>query len=166
MVHLIDTTAVNFQQQFSTPKLALGKSTDCFIEYLQEKKPNLSAIIYNNPDGAGHSKGWSTPEYMDMLGQLDGCIKRIIEAVEEAGMMDETVIMVVADHGGLGTKHGGKTMNEMQTPWVIYGKGIKKGHQLKESIMIYDIAGTLAYLLNVKQPQAWIARPILSILED
>jgi hypothetical protein len=31
--------------------------------------------------------------------------------------------------------------------------------------MIYDIAGTLAYMMNVEQPQVWIARPIVSIFE-
>ena len=37
---------------------------------------------------------------------------------------------------------------------------------IPESTMVYDIAGTMAYLLDVPQPQVWIARPILSAFED
>ncbi len=44
----------------------------------------------------------------------------IVSAVKEAGMMDETVFILSADHGGKGTGHGGKTMNEMQTPIVFW----------------------------------------------
>ena len=53
-------------------------------------------------------------------------------------------------------------MNEMQTPIVFYGKNVKKGFKIPESTMVYDIAGTIAYLLDVPQPQVWIARPIMS----
>lgn len=79
--------------------------------------------------------------------------------------MNKTVIMVVADHGGINKGHGGKTMNEMQTPLVFYGKGIKKGYRITQSTMVYDVAATIAYMLKVKQPQVWIARPITSIFK-
>ena len=49
---------------------------------------------------------------------------------------------------------------------VFYGKNVKKGFKIPESTMVYDIAGTMAYLLDVPQPQVWIARPILSAFED
>lgn len=100
-----------------------------------------------------------------MMTHLDNCLAQIIHAVEEAGILDDSVIMVVSDHGGIEKGHGGKTMEEMQTPIVFWGKGIKKGHYIPESTMIYDIAGTLAYMLDVEQPQVWIARPIQSIFE-
>ena len=49
--------------------------------------------------------------------------------------------------------------------WYLY-KIVKKGFKIPESTMVYDIAGTMAYLLDVPQPQVWIARPILSAFED
>lgn len=72
-----------------------------------------------------------------------------MDAVREAGIMDDTVVILTADHGGIETGHGGKTMNEMQTPIVFYGKNVKKGFKIPESTMVYDIAGTMAYLLDV-----------------
>lgn len=81
-----------------------------------------------------------------------------MDAVREAGIMDDTVVILTADHGGIETGHGGKTMNEMQTPIVFYGKNVKKGFKIPESTMVYDIAGTIAYLLDVPQP-ASVDRP-------
>lgn len=89
-----------------------------------------------------------------------------MDAVREAGIMDDTVVILTADHGGIETGHGGKTMNEMQTPIVFYGKNVKKGFKIPESTMVYDIAGTIAYLLDVRQPQVWIARPIMSAFDN
>lgn len=163
--YLVDTLAMSYRQQAEFTEETPDGCTSFAVNYIKEKKPNLCAVLYDQPDGAGHSKGWSSPEYMDKMTELDGYLARIVKAVEEAGMMDETVIMVVSDHGGIDKGHGGKTMNEMQTPIVLYGKGIKKGHVIPESTMVYDIAGTLAYLLDVEQPQVWIARPILSCLK-
>ena len=100
-----------------------------------------------------------------MLTHLDKGLDAIVKAVEDAGIMDETIIMVTADHGGIDTGHGGITMNEMQTPIVFYGKGIKKGFVIPESTMVFDIAGTIGYMFNIEQPQVWIARPITSVFE-
>lgn len=135
------------------------------IDYIKSKKPELCALIFHDPDGVGHSKGWSSPDYMERVTELDGYLGKIVAAVKAAGIMDETVIVVVADHGGINKGHGGTTMDEMHTPLLFYGKGIKKNFLITQSTMVYDVASTVAYMLNIKQPQAWIARPITSIFE-
>ena len=111
-------------------------------------------------------QGMEFPGVFRMVNHLDSCLTQVMDAVREAGIMDDTVVILTADHGGIETGHGGKTMNEMQTPIVFYGKNVKKGFKIPESTMVYDIAGTMAYLLDVPQPQVWIARPILSAFED
>ncbi|MDR1402165.1 MAG: alkaline phosphatase [Tannerellaceae bacterium] len=162
---LLDTLALNYRRH--TPVTADNPDgcTSFAVNYIKEKKPNFCAIIYDQPDGTGHAKGWDSPEYLEKVNQLDGYLSQIIQAIDQAGILDETVIVVVADHGGINTGHGGKTMEEMQTPLVFYGKGIKKGYQIQESTMIYDITGTLAFMMNIEQPQVWIARPVTSIFE-
>jgi len=165
MNYLVDTLAINYRMQTPVTEDNPAGCTPFAVKYIKEKKPNLLAVIYDQPDGTGHSYGWTSTAYYDKLTQLDGYLKQIIQAVEEAGIMEETVIMVVSDHGGIDKGHGGKTMEEMQIPVVFYGKGIKKDFVVSESTMIYDIAGTLAYMLEVTQPQVWIARPILSVFE-
>lgn len=158
MNFLVDTLALNHRQHVKA-------CTEPAVAYIKKKKPNLCAIIFAEPDGVGHGKGWDTPAYMEKVKELDKCLAHIVKAVEEAGMMDETVIIVTSDHGGTGTGHGGKSMVEMQRPLVIYGKNVKKGFEIQDSHVVYDVAGTMAYLLNVEQPQVWTARPILSAFD-
>lgn len=165
MNYLVDTLAINYRLHAEPSEQNPGGCLMPAIEYIKTKKPNFCAVIFDQPDGVGHSLGWDSPEYFAKISQLDSCLGKIVDAVNEAGIMDETVIIVTADHGGKDRNHGGKTMKEMQTPIVFYGKGIKKGFKIPESTMVYDIAATIGYMFNVEQPQVWIARPITSVFE-
>ena len=49
----------------------------------------------------GHADGHDTPEYYNMLKVLDGYIAQIVEAVKEAGILDDTIFIVTSDHGGI-----------------------------------------------------------------
>ena len=135
--------------------------TEIAVKYITEKKPNLCAVIFDNPDHIGHADGHDTPSYYAKLKELDGYIGQIVEAVKKAGMMDETIFVITADHGGINKGHGGKTMQEMETPFIIAGKNVKKGYCFDDiSMMQFDCASTLAKLLGLTQPQVWIGRPM------
>ncbi len=56
-------------------------------------------------------------------------------------------------------------MQEMQTPFIISGKNIKKGGEFHESMMQYDVASTIAHIFGLKQPQVWIGRPMLQVFK-
>ena len=86
----------------------------------------------------------------------------IVQATKDAGIYDNTIFIVTADHGGIGKNHGGKTMQEMETPFIIFGKSIRKGHEITESMMQFDIAPTIAHIFGLDTPQVWIGRPVLS----
>ncbi|RNC63378.1 alkaline phosphatase [Proteiniphilum sp. X52] len=165
MNFLVDTLAIDFRYCVPDHKTHSKESMRTVLKYLEEKRPNLCMIYFGETDRAGHNHGWGSPEYLQAAQGIDACVGAIIETIEKAGMMDETVVIVTSDHGGLKKGHGGKTMHEMESPLVFYGKNIKKGFVIPESVMVYDTAGTIAYLLDFPQPQVWIARPILSIFE-
>ncbi|MDL2223965.1 alkaline phosphatase [Bacteroidales bacterium OttesenSCG-928-M06] len=133
--------------------------------YIEEEKPNLIGILIDEPDHTGHTSGFDSPEYIDMVSQLDKYVGMIVESVKKAGIYDETIFIVTSDHGGINKNHGGKTMNEMETAFIVSGKGIKKGYEFTESMMQYDVASTIAYIFNIEQPQVWIGRPMTQIFE-
>ena len=113
----------------------------------------------------GHSAGHDTSEYYAKLAEIDGYLGRIIKAAEDAGIADETIFIVTADHGGIEKGHGGITLQEMRTPFIICGKNIKKGGEFPESMMQYDVASTIAYALGVEQPQVWTGRPMKQVFK-
>lgn len=165
MKYLAEQDAMSFSKHTPVDKENPRSMTDAAISYIKEKKPNLVGIIYDEPDGVGHRIGHDTPEYYEKLKQLDGYIGEIVKAVDDAGMTDETIFIVTADHGGINKGHGGKTMQEMETPLIISGKGVKKGFEIPESVMQFDVASTVAHILRLKQPQVWIGRPVKSVFK-
>lgn len=165
MAYLADTLVMNYVKQANLSGENVQQALEPAVDYIKNKKPDFCAVIFAEPDGAGHTHGWKSDKYFAMLSHLDKGLKLLVDAIDQAGMRDETIIILAADHGGIGTGHGGKTMDEMETTIVFQGKGIKKGFQLPESTMVYDIAGTIGYIFGINQPQVWTARPIQSIFK-
>lgn len=163
--YLVDTLALNHHAQapdYNTHPTAL---CDMACEYITQKKPVLSAFCFDNPDHVGHGDGHDTPAYYAKLKELDGYVGRIVDAIKEAGIYENSIIIVTADHGGINKGHGGKTMEEMETPFIIAGKNIKKGGAFEESMMQFDCASTIASVFNLEQPQVWIGRPMTQVFE-
>lgn len=154
------------------PKKAVNKdqpcpndtaTTDAAVAYIKEKKPDFLFIHFDQPDGVGHGIGHNIPEYYEQVHKNDVLLGRIVQAVKDAGMWDNSVLILSSDHGGINKGHGGKTMVEMQIPWIFTGKGIKKGHEVRESVMTYDTAATIAWIFGLKTPQEWVGRPVKDI---
>ncbi len=128
--------------------------------YIAERKPRLTFVHLDLIDHAGHKFGHGSPEYLAAIEKADGLTAMILGAVEKAGMMPATLVLLTADHGGLGKKHGGATMAEIEIPWILSGPGVAKG-ELHGPVNTYDTAATLAYALRLKAPVAWIGKPVM-----
>lgn len=163
--YVIDTLALSYDKHVAEASKEPDATARYAVDYIKSAKPNLCAVIFDNPDHVGHADGHDTPEYYNMLKVLDGYIAQIVEAVKEAGILDDTIFIVTSDHGGIKKGHGGKTMQEMETAFIISGKGIKKGYEFTDSMMQFDTAATIAHIFNLKQPQVWIGRPMVQVFK-
>jgi arylsulfatase A-like enzyme len=92
---------------------------------------------------------------------MDEYVGKLLEAIDAAGIADDTVVMITADHGGTDKGHGDKLMEHMEVPYLIYGKGVKPG-EITDVVVHYDVAATIAWILGAKQPQAWRGQPVKS----
>ncbi|MDE7125955.1 MAG: alkaline phosphatase, partial [Muribaculaceae bacterium] len=153
--YLVDTLSLSYHTHH--PYDAEHPDVMCTAaeEYIKRAHPDLVAIFFDNPDHVGHAIGHDTPEYYATLTELDGYITRIVKAIDDAGMTDDTIFIITSDHGGIDKGHGGITMAEMETPFIISGKGVRKGGEFSESMMQYDVASTIAHIFHLEQPQVW-----------
>ncbi len=77
-----------------------------YIEGLDTSKPSFTFVYYIEPDSTGHKKGWGSAEYNAALTECDAGLGEIFGACEKKGMVDDTLFVLLTDHGGDGTKHG------------------------------------------------------------
>lgn len=160
--------------QYLFPKAAVNKNenpdgdvavTKASVDYIKEKKPAFLFIHLHDVDSVGHKVGHDTPEYYAAIERTDTHIGTIMQAIKDAGIEDETIVLFTADHGGINKGHGSISMNEMQIPWIIKGPGIKANNEITSSIMTFDTAATLALLMKLTPPQVWIGRPVKEALK-
>ena len=135
------------------------------VPYILEKKPELAFLYIGNPDEVGHEHGFDSEEYYQSLEQVDAKLGDLFAALKRAGLYEETSIIIVADHGGIGTGHGGESMLELEVPWIIRGPGVIKDRMIAQPVNLYDTASTIAYLFRLEQPYEWIGRPVLGAFE-
>ncbi|GHV05887.1 phosphodiesterase [Spirochaetia bacterium] len=143
------------------PQLSANKEgVEHIGNYIKNEKPTLTLIVFDEPDHTGHTAGHDTDAYYAKLTELDGYIHIIEQAVKDAGIYNDTIFIFSADHGGIGLGHGGDTPEERQIPFIMYGKNIKKGYNILSSVMIYDIAPTIAASFNLILPDVWIGHSV------
>ena len=161
MGHVLDTNACSRVRYMAGTNI-----TDAAVNYIKEKKPDFCIVYFDSPDDAGHGKGWGSPEYLARIKELDGRLKRVLEAIEAAGIADDTMVMVTSDHGGKDRGHGGPTLSEMERIFILKGKGVKRNYEIAFPGAIYDSGATLAAILGIEPPAVWIGRPYDEAFED
>ncbi len=141
------------------------ETTEHAVAYLKAQKPLFTFIHLDHVDHAGHQIGHGTPEYYKSVEEADRLIGLVLAALEDAGIAGTTAVLVTSDHGGVGKKHGGETMAELEIPWILAGPGVAAAREIKGPVNTFDTAATVAYLLGVEPPTCWIARPVLEAFE-
>lgn len=128
-------------------------------------KPEFLFVSINEVDHVGHTDGHESRAYMDCVHKYDALIGDFMKKLNETGMVENTVLIVTADHGGLGRSHGGTNEAETEIPIILYGGPVTKGQVLQHTNLICDVAATVAGLLDVKLPQECIGQFISEAFE-
>lgn len=163
---IVDSTALTTCKQFPQNWDGDIEEAEWAAEYIKTNKPLFSLIYFGSLDHTGHEFGWESDEYMAYANHLDGVVKTIVESVREAGMEDDTVFIFTSDHGGHGKHHSSEYVDEtVQTPFFIWGKGIRKGNSIEQAPLHIDITQTLAKLLGVDPLPHWRGRVIEEAFE-
>ena len=158
------TNEVDFVKYY--PKGTLEERDDAVIDeglaQLKAHQPKLSFLYQHLPDCYGHKCGWGTPEFTNACIHVDQNVGRLVKGLEEMGLRDSTAIILVADHGGQGRKHGMDNLDCFEIPFLVNCPALKKEEfRLREPVLLADTAPTIANLLGFCVPETWRGRPAL-----
>jgi len=121
---------------------------------------DLMFVHFPTPDWMGHAYGWLSPEQFSVLFRADEALQTILNTLQNAGMREDTLIIVTADHGGHGTTHGTRQLEDTTIPWIIAGPGVRHA-VLPTNVNTTDTAATAAWALGLPLPQEWDGLPVL-----
>ena len=161
--YVIDTLAISHVHFFTEGWEPVEKNCDHIVKYITESKPMFYAACFDGPDGPGHKYGWYSDGYYEYLARVDKCVGRIIQDLKDAGIYDDTIIVVTGDHGGHDHGHGSLAMEDMESPLLFFGRNVRSGYTYTDPIAQYDVAASIAYILDLKMPEAWRGKPVKQV---
>lgn len=129
--------------------------TPIICDYIRSKKPDFLFIHFDSVDGAGHKYGYGTPEHLRRISEVDVLVNDVYTAAEDAGIIDDTLFIVIADHGGTnpgdgGGSHGGWTDEEKYVTFAATGKGVNNTEL--EEMNIRDLSAIVLYSFGIAMP--------------
>ncbi|WNS46008.1 ectonucleotide pyrophosphatase/phosphodiesterase [Paenibacillus sp. MMS20-IR301] len=95
-------------------------TTECATDTIKRKKPNLLMMHLIDLDDAKHMYGTDSEEVKQVIRRMDLRLGRIMQAVEDAGISEDTVIMVQGDHGQFNVRYKLHLNNLLQAKGLIY----------------------------------------------
>jgi arylsulfatase A-like enzyme len=113
------------------------------------------------PDYEGHLNGWMSAPYLKVIGRDDAALGILLDGLQAKGMLDGTLVLLTADHGGHGLSHGTNLPEDMTIPWIVTGPGVTAGAPITVPVSITDTAATAVWALGLAVPADWDGRPVV-----
>lgn len=127
---------------------------------LARQRTGLVILHLPDADRAGHAHGWMSPEYALAARRLDTAAGALSEMALDR---DDTLFMVVADHGGGGlvaNNHESAHPLDRTIPIILAGAGVAPGSDLGDATIL-DVPATVLAALGIPQPASYAGRPLL-----
>lgn len=136
------------------------------VEVLSAQRPRLALVHLTDPDDAGHKHGWMSPRYLEGVRRADTAVGELLVGLDRAGLSGRTVLILTADHGGHGHRHGDDSDDDVLIPWIASGPGVRKGHAIRAAVGTCDTAATALWLLELRVPANFTGRAVREAFEE
>lgn len=143
-----------------------GQVVNHALPLIEAGLPDVLFIHLPDVDSAGHTVGWMSRFQLITVGRTDGFVGDLIAALEVGHYLDQTLLIITSDHGGVARRHGSDSPEEVTIPWLAVGPGVPAGVILDSDIVSYDTAATALYALHLPIPDTWDGRPVPEIFGE
>lgn len=138
---------------------AKGGSWQWLRDVVEEKRP-------------GYDDGWRRYQanYCGMLRLLDDQIRRFVTELQQRGLADNTLFILLADHGDYGGEYGlqrkGAGLPEclVRIPMIMSGPGVVAGANTTDFVSIVDVLPTICEAVGAEIPFGVQGRSLWPIL--
>ncbi|XP_045468680.1 GPI ethanolamine phosphate transferase 1-like [Harmonia axyridis] len=131
--------------QWSVEKL---KSTLNISSEDQNGPRSIFAVLLPDMDAIGH---FHPGNYSAGVRSVDGRVREIVRVVEQTFPDNLTAFLFTSDHGMFRSAHCFATEDEISSPLVVWGCGIRK-HPVRQDVENIDLAPLISALLGIQFP--------------
>lgn len=151
---------------YDRPGYYCKKVAEEAANYLTTERPALAFVHFSDPDELGHRKGWMSSAQKNAITHSDDCLGIIYEALERSGLLEDTLLIVSADHGGHNRVHSGAKKIDREIPWIACGPGVREDYVILEPLSTMDTAATALYALGLTIPADIVGKPRTDIFVE
>jgi len=173
----LDQGFESYDDEFSTAQVGSGQPVvergggevrDRALRWLDERDPERPFALFVHfydphvpylPPGELGARFAANP-YQGEVVHSDRCAGELLERLQSDGLLDETVVVFLSDHGESLGEHGEQTHglflyeSVMRVPLVLRlpGDGAPRGMRVSTQVSLVDVMPTLAELLGLDAP--------------
>ena len=108
--------------------------------------------------------------YYGMVTELDGMIGELLDELEKAGQLENTLVVYTSDHGEMLGEHGLWLKNNLlegaaRVPLVMAGAGLPRGLSIETPVSHVDLVATLLDFAGVSRPDGLRGHSLLPITQ-
>lgn len=108
--------------------------------YISSNDPDLIFLHYDDVDHAGHGSGFDPNNitYIEAIEIVDGLLLPVLQAIEQRPNYsnEDWLILVTSDHGGVGTSHGGTSIEHQEVAFIASGNSVEQAVIKKDSTQV------------------------------
>lgn len=136
------------------------KIADDCAEYIRRLGDGAVFLQLDDVDHMGHVHGFESEAYYEQMRGADAYLGKVLDAIEDSGKRADSLIFVVADHGGGGIdlyEHGSREDKDMNI-FILSYEGQEKKEESFEGDSIMDIVPFILRKLEIKIPEYMVPR--------
>ncbi|MBW3096030.1 sulfatase family protein [Pseudohoeflea coraliihabitans] len=143
-----------------------------FRELVQKHVDGDHDSVRHKVDASAEERRRQRAYYLANVTMIDREVGRIIDALDETGRLEDTIIVFTSDHGDMLGDHGHSQKWSMyeqviRLPIIIWSsRGFKARGRLDPLVQHMDIAPTLFDLAGLEKPSSWEAVSFADALND
>ncbi|GLJ05208.1 hypothetical protein SUGI_0013780 [Cryptomeria japonica] len=89
-----------------------------YFDLKPSEMPKFITLYFEDPDSQGHQVGPDDPKITEAVAHIDSLMGRLMNGLEQRGVLEDVTIIMVGDHGMVGTCDKKLIFLEDLSPWI------------------------------------------------
>nr|PNR50592.1 hypothetical protein PHYPA_009778 [Physcomitrium patens] len=89
-----------------------------YLDLPSELRPSLITLYFEEPDEEDHVYGPDAPQITEQIVRIDRMVGKLMDGLQERGILDDVTIIIIGDRGMLGTCPDRVICLEDLKPWI------------------------------------------------